>query len=535
MNDLRLKEVLEIEQLRDCIILAGKKGIKNKVESVSVLEVPTSKLYIKENELLISALYSIKDSVKKQKETISMIQKSGAAGLIIAHVGIVLKEISDDIINTCNELDFPLIMAPKDKPYIDIISPIIDGILYEQNKNLEKTIDLYSLIYEATLKDNSYRNILNTLESLIERKTFFVDINSYIYDSSGEIKEEFNKLNEILDEINVSDNLETKEISFDNKIFSIYPIYSNNYYYGTLLINEAKKLDQFEIIALNQIKSILVSASFSKTKREQYKNELIDSFFQELLFSENVNEKMVYRRAKSLNLNLGNYNAIMVLDVKNFNELTTKKSEEEIMDFKNKIVNKVNMYILKCTKNFFITSVSDKIVILIDEHRIKNNLKKLGEDIIRLFKEKDLFIRISIDNGIKNIFDFKIKYEQSIRALYINKKIFPEKDIVFYKEVVLIDTIYRKLNYDDIELLLENINPIIIYDKENGSDLIDTLFNLINNNNNVSKVADLMFLHRNTISQRIDKIKQLTGENPLSKYNLLNYGISIILYKLSKE
>ena len=183
------------------------------------------------------------------------------------------------------------------------------------------------------------------------------------------------------------------------------------------------------------------------------------------------------------------------------------------------------MYILKCTKNFFITSVSDKIVILIDEHRIKNNLKKLGEDIIRLFKEKDLFIRISIDNGIKNIFDFKIKYEQSIRALYINKKIFPEKDIVFYKEVVLIDTIYRKLNYDDIELLLENINPIIIYDKEN----------LINNNNNVSKVADLMFLHRNTISQRIDKIKQLTGENPLSKYNLLNYGISIILYKLSKE
>ena len=44
-----------------------------------------------------------------------------------------------------------------------------------------------------------------------------------------------------------------------------------------------------------------------------------------------------------------------------------------------------------------------------------------------------------------------------------------------------------------------------------------------------------MFLHRNTVSQRIDKIKQLTGENPLSKYNLLNYGMSIILYKLSKD
>ena len=83
--------------------------------------------------------------------------------------------------------------------------------------------------------------------------------------------------------------------------------------------------------------------------------------------------------------------------------------------------------------------------------------------------------------------------------------------------------------------MLEKINPIIIYDKENSSDLMDTLFNLINNNNNVSKVADLMFLHRNTVSQRIDKIKQLTGENPLSKYNLLNYGMSIILYKLFKD
>lgn len=535
MKYLTLEEILEIEQLKDCIVLAGKNGVKNNVDSVSVLEVPTSKLYIKENELLISALYSIKDSVEKQVETIYMIQKSGAAGLIIAHIGVILNKISDDIISICNELDFPLIIAPKDKPYIDIISPIIDGILYEQNKNLVKTIDLYSLIYEATLKDNSYRNILATLESLIERRALFVDTNFYVYDSSGERKEEFNKLNEILDEINVSDNLETKEISFDNKIFSIYPIYSNYYYYGTLLIYKANKLDQFEMIALNQIKSILVSASFSKTKREQYKNELIDSFFQELLFSENINEKMAYRRAKSLNINLGNYNSIMVLDVKNFNELTTKMSEEEIMDFKNKIVNKVNMHMLKFTKNFFITSVSDKIVILFDEHRIKNHLKKLGEDIIRVFKDKDLFIRISIDDGIKNIFDFKIKCEQSIRALYINKKIFPEKDIVFYKEVMLIDTIYRNLNYGDIELLLEKINPIIIYDKENGADLINTLFNLINNNNNVSKVADLMFLHRNTVSQRIDKIKQLTGEDPLSKYNLLNYGMSIILYKLSKN
>lgn len=79
---------------------------------------------------MISAFYSIRTDIKKQIEVIKMLKNVGASGLILSHVGLILDRVSQELIDICKELDFPLILAPADLAYIDIISPIMDTLLY---------------------------------------------------------------------------------------------------------------------------------------------------------------------------------------------------------------------------------------------------------------------------------------------------------------------------------------------------------------------------------------------------------------------
>ena len=90
---MNVDSILSLKELCNFKLIAGKLGCSNEVQSVSVLEIPTSQLYVKEGELLISAFYSIKDNKLEQLRTIKMLNKAKASGIILAHVGEIIKKL----------------------------------------------------------------------------------------------------------------------------------------------------------------------------------------------------------------------------------------------------------------------------------------------------------------------------------------------------------------------------------------------------------------------------------------------------------
>ena len=57
----------------------------------------------------------------------------------------------------------------------------------------------------------------------------------------------------------------------------------------------------------------------------------------------------------------------------------------------------------------------------------------------------------------------------------------------------------------------ETLAQLTEYDREHGGELVDTLCTFFANHGNLSRTADQLILHRNTVSYRLERIAQLTG------------------------
>lgn len=96
----------------------------------------------------------------------------------------------------------------------------------------------------------------------------------------------------------------------------------------------------------------------------------------------------------------------------------------------------------------------------------------------------------------------------------------------------------RQYGHDNIIYL---VHPATVdlhrYDSTNNTNLLDTLHTYLSNGHSITETADAMFLHRNTISNRIRKIKEITSlsvENPqvqdalLTSCKILQYYRDVI-------
>lgn len=76
----------------------------------------------------------------------------------------------------------------------------------------------------------------------------------------------------------------------------------------------------------------------------------------------------------------------------------------------------------------------------------------------------------------------------------------------------------------DLRLLLSNLSrspdlfpfrklvlPLVDYDSERGSGLVKTLSVYFDTGTNASETADRLFLHRNSLLYRLERIQELTG------------------------
>ena len=129
--NVTVADCLKLPTLREAQLIAGAKGTDRAVSSVSVLEWPETNLLSDElivgNELVISALVTIKDDVSRQCSVLRHLRSMGAAGLVLFYVGVFIPQIDDALIAVADEINLPLIAMPfgrMDFRYSDMITDI---------------------------------------------------------------------------------------------------------------------------------------------------------------------------------------------------------------------------------------------------------------------------------------------------------------------------------------------------------------------------------------------------------------------------
>ena len=77
-------------------------------------------------------------------------------------------------------------------------------------------------------------------------------------------------------------------------------------------------------------------------------------------------------------------------------------------------------------------------------------------------------------------------------------------------EVDLVQAMIQRAAFATGELAAKLLHELVEYDRRHGGDLVRTLHVYLDRQGNVSRAADLLYLHRSGLLYRLRRIEQLT-------------------------
>ncbi len=161
----------------------------------------------------------------------------------------------------------------------------------------------------------------------------------------------------------------------------------------------------------------------------------------------------------------------------------------------------------------FVVRIDDHDSVVIKEYKgasTKEEILQVAQDIVDTVQGEEMVsVSVGISTMVETIQELAQAYREARIALEVGKVFDTEKKIISYDNLGIGRLIYQ-LPTTLCELFLrevfkkESINAL-------DSETIGTIQKFFENNLNVSETSRKLFVHRNTLVYRLDKIKKLTG------------------------
>ena len=251
--------------------------------------------------------------------------------------------------------------------------------------------------------------------------------------------------------------------------------------------------------------------------RERYDK---NSFFQNLLL-DNLLLVDIHNRAKKLHLAVNVPRVVFMV---------------ETMTEKDGIVTELLRGMFSGQAGDHVTSVDEKSVILIkvlEESSTAEALEKVADTIVDMMStEAMLNVRVAYGTVVQELKDVSKSYKEAKLALDVGKIFYAEKNVAAYSALGIGRLIYQ-LPVNLCKIFIEEIFGDHI-PSELDEETLNTLNKFFENNLNVSETSRQLFVHRNTLVYRIEKIQKSTGLDLRSFDDALTFKIALMVVNYMK-
>ena len=181
----------------------------------------------------------------------------------------------------------------------------------------------------------------------------------------------------------------------------------------------------------------------------------------------------------------------------------------------------------------FVISINESDVALIKqlpEGADAKELQKIAKQIsAAVTKELGVKVVIGIGTVVNHIRDLARAYKEAGVAIDVGKVFETEKTVINYENLGIGRLIYQ-LPTILCQMFLQEVfkkNPIDALDQET----LLTINKFFENNLNVSETARKLFVHRNTLVYRLEKIKKLTGLDLREFDDAITFKVALMVKK----
>ena len=175
MNDVvSLADVLQLPPFARARVVGGRAGLARPVRAVNVMEVPDILDWVKPDELLLTTAYPLRDDPVALDALVPRLAERGLAGIAIKPARYI-ETIPTGMIQAADRYDFPLIELPPDASFNEIIQAVQTVILNNQTALLERSAAIHDRFTSIVLSGGGLRAIAEALAEFVGRPVAILD------------------------------------------------------------------------------------------------------------------------------------------------------------------------------------------------------------------------------------------------------------------------------------------------------------------------------------------------------------------------
>lgn len=282
--------------------------------------------------------------------------------------------------------------------------------------------------------------------------------------------------------------------------------YKGEVMYIFAIHNVIDNIDVMGELCVNQFENVMQS----------YEKRVDRNRFYQQLILDNLLLVDVHSQAKKMNLEINVPRIVYLVEQK-------KKGDSILLDTMKAIYDNGSKDV--------VTSVDESHIILIktlaktDTYDDVNRIAKTIVDTLSM--EALVHVRVAYGTIIDELKDVSKCYKEASMALDVGRIFYAHKDVLAYNELGIGRLIYQ-LPYSLCEMFLKEVfrgDALDQFDKET----LTTVNAFFENDLNISETARKMYLHRNTLGYRLDKIQKTTGLDVKKFDDALTFKIAIMV------
>ena len=509
---ITVKELLKLPSLRQAKVLGGHRGLSKIVSSISVLEstnpdalinglFPQGEFY--GSEIVITGFMNMLDDVECQCANIRRLAEGGEVGLILFYVGVYLPKVDQRLIDLANELDFVLISMPegqKSLRYSEVITDVMETICRDRDHSASIVSDVLARVAALPQHQRTVNTITKMLSDhlsatvvLCDREFHFLNLISWPRGQEDLVKGSL----ELLETYPENGDFVTCDFLPDCRLYRMTVHTGIQQNMELLLLKEGPPLSRAQLEQAVEVIRLGVNI-WGQQHGEVAIHELVLAILQD--------DPIKMRRLAD----------IFHVDVASIHEMwilcgdrpgCAKWLQEQAQDIKQMLLNCADTVVADCHE--------EKLLLFLSAPESLRDAEKQIELILTKVQEYDPTITLTRYGDLHDTGEVRKAYLCHETYLRDSRRLFPRRSSFCQGE-----TEYAQCCRELIDRGEAAVNQCLaalrnLRTNNEGWPLVETLsVYLLDGESSVTRTAELLYLHKNTIKYRIQRISDLLGYRP---------------------
>lgn len=209
---------------------------------------------------------------------------------------------------------------------------------------------------------------------------------------------------------------------------------------------------------------------------------------------------------------------------------------------------KINDMALELVKNLsnmksgdFVTNVDTHSVVLvkdvshISENDLEEELKAMASSLVdNLHMEAMIKVRVGYGNVVTQVNDITDSFQQAKLALEVGRVFYAEKDTISYDKLGIGRLIYQ-LPMSLCDMFIKEVFGDTVPEILDDEEAMSTINKFFENNLNISETARQLYVHRNTLVYRLERIEKAIGLDIRTFDDAMTFRIAVMVLAHMKD